>query len=219
MQPQIYAVQRQQQILHSYQPSLNCISSHSTAFPYQAWQRGVFKCLGVETLRPQAKVLKLPPSRICPNISRTSQRSRLSGLHLRGRLVDALEWLVGLLHGLPEVMPPDFPWVMLTDLLATPEEAIPEPTGALKTFLDMAESGGGFLTIPAHVAPPWTMHASCRVVACLLGPAVKDASVHAAGSCMSTACMCNAVQVSAPLPHAGLRYCSVMQVSLCSGIA
>ena len=32
------------------------------------------------------------------------------------RLVDGLEWLVGLLHGHPEVMPPAFPWVMLHDL-------------------------------------------------------------------------------------------------------
>lgn len=26
------------------------------------------------------------------------------------RLVDALEWLVGLLHHRPEMIPPDFPW-------------------------------------------------------------------------------------------------------------
>ena len=51
------------------------------------------------------------------------------------RLVDALEWLVGLLHGLPEVMPPDFPWVMLKDLVppapeeAAVEEAAAEPAG------------------------------------------------------------------------------------------
>ena len=33
---------------------------------------------------------------------------------------------MGLLHGLPEVMPPNFPWVMLADLLGTPAEAVPE---------------------------------------------------------------------------------------------
>ena len=43
--------------------------------------------------------------------------------------MDALEWLVGLLHGLPEVMPPEFPWMMLEDLLPTPREAVPEPVG------------------------------------------------------------------------------------------
>lgn len=28
------------------------------------------------------------------------------------RLVDALEWLVGLFHGRPDIVPPTFPWVI-----------------------------------------------------------------------------------------------------------
>eukprot|EP00884_Botryococcus_braunii_P023373 jgi/Botrbrau1/971/Bobra.114_1s0013.1 len=33
------------------------------------------------------------------------------------RLVDALEWLVGLLHNRPDVIPPTFPWAWMHDLL------------------------------------------------------------------------------------------------------
>ena len=39
------------------------------------------------------------------------------------RLVDALEWLVGWFHGLPELIPEGFPWQLLRDLAPDMEPA------------------------------------------------------------------------------------------------
>lgn len=47
------------------------------------------------------------------------------------RLVDALEWLVGWFHGLPELIPKGFPWQLLQDLAPDIEPApvAAEPAG------------------------------------------------------------------------------------------
>jgi hypothetical protein len=56
------------------------------------------------------------------------------------RLVDALEFLTGLLNGRPEVIPGDFPFVMFS------EEALPPPkegSAGAKALLEEQQGGGG----------------------------------------------------------------------------